>query len=119
MPAGLFHSGGLEMSRKERIVRYTDKELESMQGHGQDKSDWKSAAAISGKEIEAAVAGDEDETGMHIDWSSISAEPPRPKAVLNMRVDYDVLEFFRSQGKGYQKKINAVLRSYVEQKQRH
>jgi uncharacterized protein (DUF4415 family) len=34
-----------------------------------------------------------------------------------MRIDYDVLEFFRSQGKGYQKKINAVLRSYVEQKQ--
>ena len=119
MPAGLFHSGGLEMSRKERIVKYTDKELENMRMHGQDKSDWKSAAAMSDKEIEAAVAEDDDEAGMHIDWSNISAEPPRPKAVLNMRIDYEVLEFFRSQGKGYQKKINAVLRSYVEQKQHH
>ncbi len=107
------------MSRKERVVRYTDKELENMQMNGQDKSDWKSAAAMSGKEIEAAVAEDDDEAGMHIDWSNISAEPHRPKAVLNMRIDYEVLEFFRSQGKGYQKKINAVLRSYVEQKQRH
>ncbi|MGB0130777.1 BrnA antitoxin family protein [Chlorobium sp.] len=107
------------MSRKERIVRYTDKELENMRMHGQDKSDWKSAAAMSDKEIEAAVAEDDDEAGMHIDWSNISVEPPRPKAVLNMRIDYEVLEFFRSQGKGYQKKINAVLRSYVEQKQRH
>jgi uncharacterized protein (DUF4415 family) len=32
-----------------------------------------------------------------------------------MRVDRDVLEFFRRQGRGYQTKINAVLRSYVEQ----
>ena len=45
-------------------------------------------------------------------------ELPRPKAVLNMRVDYDVLEFFRSQGRGYQKRINAVLRSYVEQRRK-
>jgi hypothetical protein len=72
MPAGLFHSGGHEMSRKERIVRYTDKELENMQMHGQDKSDWKSAAAMSGKEIEAAVAEDHDEAGVHIDWSGRS-----------------------------------------------
>jgi len=107
------------MSRKERIVRYTDKEPENMQMHGQDKSDWQGTAAMSGKEIEAFVADDEDEASMHIDWSSISAEPSRPKAVLNMQADYDVLELFRSQGKGYQKKINAVLRSYVEQKQRH
>jgi uncharacterized protein (DUF4415 family) len=32
-----------------------------------------------------------------------------------MRIDRDVLEFFHRQGKGYQTKINAVLRSYVEQ----
>ena len=72
---------------------------------------------MSDEEIEAAVADDEDEAGMHVDWSTVSVESPHPKAVLNMRFDYDVLEYFRSQGKGYQKKINAVLRSYVEQKQ--
>jgi uncharacterized protein (DUF4415 family) len=32
-----------------------------------------------------------------------------------MRVDREVLDFFRREGKGYQTKINAVLRSYVEQ----
>jgi len=30
-----------------------------------------------------------------------------------MRVDQDVLDFFRKTGKGYQTRINAVLRSYV------
>ena len=74
-----------------------------------DKSSWerKCGSALSDEEIEAAVADDEDEAGMHVDWSTVSVESPHPKAVLNMRFDYDVLEYFRSQGKGYQKKINA------------
>ena len=46
---------------------------------------------------------------------SASVDMPQPKAVLNMRVDRDVLEFFRRDGRGYQTKINAVLRSYVDQ----
>jgi hypothetical protein len=32
-----------------------------------------------------------------------------------LRIDADVLAYFREQGRGYQTKINAVLRSYVEQ----
>jgi uncharacterized protein (DUF4415 family) len=107
------------MSKKERIVRYTDKELEQMQLLGESKSDWEAAEALSDKEVEAAVADDEDEAGMHIDWSNVLIELPQPKATLNMRVDFEVLEYFRSQGKGYQKKINAVLRSYVQHMQRH
>jgi uncharacterized protein (DUF4415 family) len=31
-----------------------------------------------------------------------------------MRIDRDVLDYFRSMGRGYQTRINAVLRSYVE-----
>jgi uncharacterized protein (DUF4415 family) len=30
-----------------------------------------------------------------------------------MRIDQDVLDFFRKTGRGYQTRINAVLRSYV------
>jgi hypothetical protein len=59
---------------------------------------------LSDEEIDIAVADDEDEAGMHVDWSTVSVELLRPKAVLNMRFDYNVLEYFRSQGKGYQKK---------------
>lgn len=40
-------------------------------------------------------------------------EMPQPKAVLNMRVDQDVLDCFREPGRGYQTRINAVLKSYV------
>jgi uncharacterized protein (DUF4415 family) len=37
----------------------------------------------------------------------------KPKADLHMRLDRDVLDYFRGTGKGYQTRINAVLRSYV------
>lgn len=103
------------MARKEPIVRHTDDELRAMQARGEGKSDWKAAAALTDAEIEAAIADDPDEAGMVVDWTQASIELPEPKAVLNMRVDRDVLEFFRRQGKGYQTKINAILRSYVEQ----
>ena len=37
-----------------------------------------------------------------------------PKASVSLRIDVDVLNWFKSQGAGYQTRINAVLRSYVE-----
>jgi len=51
---------------------------------------------------------------MVIDWDSATVAMPQPKAVLNMRIDRDVLEYFRKMGKGYQTRINAVLRSYMD-----
>ncbi|MEI6757936.1 MAG: BrnA antitoxin family protein [Chlorobium sp.] len=118
-PAELYHSGGHDMARKERIVKRTDKELRAMQERGESESNWEKASAMTEEEIEAAIADDQDETGMVVDWSKASIELPQPKAVLNMRVDYEVLQFFRNQGKGYQTKINAVLRSYVDQRMHH
>ena len=36
------------------------------------------------------------------------------KAPISLRVDPEVLEWFRTQGPGYQTRINAVLRAYME-----
>ncbi len=36
------------------------------------------------------------------------------KAQLTIRVDHDVLTWFKSQGRGYQTRINALLRAYME-----
>lgn len=48
-------------------------------------------------------------------WQSAKVHmPDRAKTPLNMRLDADVVEWFRSQGKGYQTRINAVLRSFYE-----
>jgi uncharacterized protein (DUF4415 family) len=41
-------------------------------------------------------------------------EPVAPKAQLTIRVDREVLEWFRQQGSGYQTRINALMRAYME-----
>jgi uncharacterized protein (DUF4415 family) len=102
------------MSKKEHIVTHTVEEMRSMTARGESKSDWSRAGAMHSAEIEAAIATDADEADITVDWSTASVTLPEPKAVLNMRVDRDVLDFFRRQGKGYQSRINAVLRSFVE-----
>jgi uncharacterized protein (DUF4415 family) len=102
------------MAKKERIVRYSAKELAVKRQRGETRSDWARAAAMTSDEIEADIASDPDEAGMVVDWDSISVELPKRKADLHMRIDSDVLDFFRKTGRGYQSRINAVLRSYVE-----
>jgi uncharacterized protein (DUF4415 family) len=105
------------MARKERIARYTAGELAA--NRRASRTDWKKAAAVTKEELEASIAADRDEAGMVIDWDSVTVELPKPKADLHMRVDSDVLDFFRKTGKGYQTRINAVLRSYVSRMRRH
>lgn len=39
-------------------------------------------------------------------------KPLPPKASISLRVDQDVLEWFKEQGPGYQTRINAVLRAF-------
>jgi uncharacterized protein (DUF4415 family) len=42
-------------------------------------------------------------------------KPIPPKAAISLRVDADVLEWFRAQGPGYQTRINAILRAFKEE----
>ena len=42
-------------------------------------------------------------------------KPVPPKASISLRVDADVLEWFKAQGPGYQTRINAVLRAFKEE----
>jgi uncharacterized protein (DUF4415 family) len=39
---------------------------------------------------------------------------PEPKSTITMRIDRDVLDWFKKQGRGYQTRVNALLRAYME-----
>jgi uncharacterized protein (DUF4415 family) len=43
---------------------------------------------------------------------------PQKKDSITLRVDHDVLEFFKRQGRGYQTLINAVLKTYAHARQK-
>ena len=47
-------------------------------------------------------------------WMKAATELPRTKQQITLRIDAEVLDFFKHTGKRYQSRINAVLRSYVE-----
>ena len=51
------------------------------------------------------------------DWAKAAVIMPPAKAAISLRLDTDVLAFFKAQGRGYQTRINAVLRSYMEAQQ--
>jgi len=40
--------------------------------------------------------------------------PKSAKEAISLRVGHDILAWFRAQGRGYQSRMNAVLRAYVE-----
>jgi uncharacterized protein (DUF4415 family) len=46
-------------------------------------------------------------------WKTAKVVMPQPKETMTIRLDADVLQWFRKQGRGYQTRINAILRSYV------
>ncbi len=47
-------------------------------------------------------------------WENATIEYPERKRPVTLRLDADVLEWFKSTGKGYQTRINAVLRSFYD-----
>ena len=47
-------------------------------------------------------------------WANAIIEYPERKKPVTLRLDADVLEWFKSTGKGYQTRINAVLRSFYD-----
>lgn len=47
-------------------------------------------------------------------WKTARILRPTKKRMLSMRVDEEVLKWFRAKGRGYQGFMNAILRAYVE-----
>jgi uncharacterized protein (DUF4415 family) len=81
------------------------------------KTDWARVDALTDEDITKAIANDPDWAEFKdIDWSDAVLVMPAKKKAISIRVDEDVLDFFKQQGDGYQRRINAVLRSYMQQK---
>jgi uncharacterized protein (DUF4415 family) len=80
------------------------------------KTDWARVDALTDDDIAKAVANDPDAVPIDIDWSDAVLIIPPKKQAISIRVDEDVLNFFKKEGDGYQRRINAVLRSYMQQK---
>lgn len=104
------------MTNDEKIVRYSAAELRAMRDRGESQTDVARVRAKTEEQLEQDIASDPDWADIPRDWRK-NAEliMPGPKQLLSLRLDQDVVQWFRDQGPGYQTRINAVLRAFVQE----
>ena len=93
------------------VTRVTLDEAKEMES----QTDWKALEKKTDEEIREAVESDPDTYFLDEDWfeAATFVNPSAEKERISIRLDEDILEFFRSQGRGYQSRINKVLREYM------
>jgi uncharacterized protein (DUF4415 family) len=95
--------------KSENTVRYTAEEIDAMRRRGEGRTDWD----MSQEEAMRRRRADSEAPLPYAGWKdTITVELPESKEQVTLRLDSDVLRWFRARGRGYQTRINAVLRSY-------
>ena len=77
------------------------------------RTDWARVARTTDADIEAQTRGADDAPMTDEEWARAKVMRP-DKVAVGLRLDGDVLRWFKARGKGYQTRINAVLRRYME-----
>jgi uncharacterized protein (DUF4415 family) len=100
----------------DKITRFT---LTS-KSRRRDKTDLDRIRATTDAEIEADVARDPDLAPLLDErwFADARIVYPTRKVAISMRLDSDVFEFFRKTGRGYQTRMNRVLRAFMERASR-
>jgi len=93
-----------------KIVSYTSEQLRSMPS----KTNW-GRPIPSDEEIDAANALDPEVAGIDDEWieNAIVTQPNKKQRVY-AAYDAYVIDYFKQQGRGYQTRMNAVLKAYVD-----
>jgi uncharacterized protein (DUF4415 family) len=78
------------------------------------ETDWKKLDAMSEEEIDLSDCPEirPEQFAKAVVRQGLPAD--KKKSQVTLRIDSDVLEWFKSQGKGYQTQINSLLRAYME-----
>jgi uncharacterized protein (DUF4415 family) len=102
-----------QIAESEQTINVSYKSFEDLPP---SRTDWVAVDALTDQEIEAAVQDDPDAAPILGEefWREAEVVMPEAKTPVSIRLDRDVLDWFKAQGGRYQTRINAVLRSYVE-----
>ena len=105
------------MRKSENIARFSADKIRRKIARGESKTDWKRVNAMSQAEVERLA--DKDEGPLAAAWeSTVMVGLPPAKQDIHIRLDGDILDWFKARGRGYQTRINAVLRAFVQTRQR-
>jgi uncharacterized protein (DUF4415 family) len=91
---------------------YTAAELEA--GRSESLTDLSRVDALTDEELERLISEDEGERDLQPDWTQARLVIPSARQSVHLRLDRDIVDFFKAQGKGHISRMQAVLRAYVE-----
>jgi Uncharacterized protein conserved in bacteria len=81
-------------------------------------TDWEALSHLSDADIHAGIESDPEARATDEDfWKEAKVVLPKPKQLVTMRLDADLLEWFKRES-GYQTRINAILRAYMDANER-
>ena len=101
------------MANKHSIASFSADELATMRS----ETDWAKVDATSADDVEGQA--DADTGPLPEGWEdSVVLGTPEAKQDVHIRLDPAVLRWFKAAGPGYQTRINAVLRAFVQARQR-
>ena len=106
------------MRKDESIRSSTAEELKAMRRRGEDRTDWAKVDTMTEADLERAIAEDEDERDLEPDWTRAELVMPRPRQSVHLRLEPEVVDFFKDGGKGHITRMQAVLRAYVDAQKR-
>lgn len=102
------------MASEDTISKFSVDELKS-KARRESRTDLARLRNLTEAELRERIASDPDWRDVPPDWHlKAEAVIPSRKRLVSIRLDSDVLDWFRDQGAGYQTRINAVLRSFME-----
>jgi uncharacterized protein (DUF4415 family) len=105
------------LARKERIVRASAEQVQAMRERGESRSDWQAAGAMSRADVERLA--NQDDGPLPDGWeSTVEIGALENRQAVHIRLDASVLRWFKAHGPGYQTRINAVLRAFVQARER-
>lgn len=76
------------------------------------KTDWDRLALMKDKDIDTTDIPELDAAF----FKRATIRLPQPKIMVSIRLDADVLDWYRKQGKGYQTRMNEVLKMFMRAK---
>jgi uncharacterized protein (DUF4415 family) len=100
------------MKKDKNIKRYTAAELRAKRT--QSRTDLGRVDAQTDEELERLVTEDEDERDTHADWTQAKLILPHAKQSVHLRLEQEIISFFKSKGKGHISRMQAVLKAYVD-----
>jgi uncharacterized protein (DUF4415 family) len=97
------------MKKGKNIVRYAADQLKAKRA--ESVTDLSKVDAMSDEQVERLVA--EDEHGIRPDWTRAKLILPHAKRSVHLRLEEDIVNFFKSSGRGHISRMQAVLKAYV------